>query len=105
MITNESNRMHFSEIVDKIKRDIKAYFVIKTMVSLTTATLSYFVMVAFKLDFVVFWAFLIFILNFIPSVGSVIAVMFPILLSVIQFDTYYPFVFISMGLIGTQVLM
>jgi predicted PurR-regulated permease PerM len=33
------------------------------------------------------------------------AVSFPILLTLIQFESYYPFVFISSGLIGIQILM
>jgi len=41
-------------------------------------------MTVFDLDFAVFWSILIFILNFIPSIGSIIAVLFPSLLSLVQ---------------------
>jgi predicted PurR-regulated permease PerM len=105
MFTDDGKRSQIVEIFEKIKKDIKSYFVIKTMVSTVTAILSYCVMIVFGLDFAIFWAFLIFFLNFIPSVGSIIAVSFPMLLTLIQFESYYPFVFISSGLIGIQILM
>jgi predicted PurR-regulated permease PerM len=43
-------------------------------------------------DFASFWAVLIFLLNFIPTIGSIIATLFPSLLTLIQFDTMGPFV-------------
>lgn len=105
MFTDDSKRSQIVWIFEKIKKDIKSYFVIKTLVSSVTAVLSFCVMIIFWLDFAIFWAFLIFFLNFIPSVGSIMAVSFPILLTLIQFESYYPFVFISSGLIGIQILM
>ncbi len=105
MILDESRKKQIFEILEKIKWDIKSYFVIKTVVSFITATVSYMIMRVFDLDLAIFWAFLIFVLNFIPSVWSVIAVTFPILLTLMQFESYYPFAFISVGLIGIQVLM
>jgi len=105
MISDSLKRKKTMEIIEKIKFDIKSYFVIKTIVSLITAILSYFIMIVFKLDFAIFWAFLIFILNFIPSIWSIIAVFFPVTLSLIQFDTYYPFLFITVWLTLIQVLM
>ncbi len=105
MFTDDGKRSQIVGIFEKIKKDIKSYFVIKTLVSSVTAVLSFCVMIVFGLDFPIFWAFLIFFLNFIPSVGSIIAVSFPILLTLIQFESYYPFLFISSGLIGIQILM
>jgi len=78
MISDEEKRTSIIETINKIKQDTKAYFIIKTIVSFITAFLSYLVMKSFGLDFAIFWAFLIFILNFIPNVGSIIALMFPI---------------------------
>ena len=105
MITEEHKRKQFLNTIVKIKRDIKSYFVIKTVVSLITASVSFIVMRIFWLDFAIFWAFLIFILNFIPSVWSVISVSFPILLSLIQFESYYQIVFIISGLVWIQIIM
>lgn len=105
MICNHTRKKEIFDTIDKIKSDIKSYFVIKTVVSFITATLSYIVMKSFWLDFAIFWSLLIFFLNFIPSVWSVIAVTFPALLSLIQFDSYYTFIFMTSFLTGIQVLM
>jgi len=106
MFTDDHKRSQIVGIFEKIKKDIKSYFVIKTLVSWVTAILSYCVMIVFGLDFAIFWAFLIFFLNFIPSVGSIIAVTFPILFTLVQFtESFYPLIFISSGLIGIQILM
>lgn len=91
--------------IDKIKSDVKSYFVIKTIVSFTTWLASYIIMLIVWLDFALFWAMLIFLLNFIPNVWSIIAVFFPVTLSLIQYDTIYPFFFLLTWLIWVQVLM
>jgi predicted PurR-regulated permease PerM len=41
MIVGNVNKKHIFLTIEKIKRDIKSYFVIKTIVSLITASLSY----------------------------------------------------------------
>jgi predicted PurR-regulated permease PerM len=68
MISDPGRKTQIFDILGKIKSDIKSYFVIKTLVSLITASLSYLVMLSFGLDFAIFWSFLIFVLNFIPSI-------------------------------------
>ena len=105
MFSDEEKRKNISETLDKIKNDTKAYFIIKTIVSFFTAIFSYFIMISFWLDFAIFWAFLIFVLNFIPNVGSIIALFFPISISLIQYETLYPFFLISVSLIWIQILM
>jgi len=66
-------------MVRKITHKLMYYLKIKTVVSLATALLSYSIMTAVGLDFAVLWALLIFLLNFIPTIGSIIAA-FPVLL-------------------------
>jgi predicted PurR-regulated permease PerM len=46
MIGKNINKNHIFETIDKIKRDIKTYFVIKTIVSFITALLSYILMIS-----------------------------------------------------------
>lgn len=105
MFKDEKKRENAIETLNKIKSDVKAYFLIKTIVSFITWFLSYFVMIAFDLDLALFWAMVIFLLNFIPSIWSIIAVSFPVILSLIQYDSLYPFLFIFSGLVWIQILM
>jgi len=106
VISDEDRRKSVLETIHKIKKDTKAYFIIKTIVSFVTALLSYIIMILFALDFAIFWAFLIFILNFIPSVGSIIALLFPISIGLIQKDiSFLSFALMSGWLVGVQVLM
>jgi AI-2 transport protein TqsA len=105
MFVDTSKRQQILEIIEKIRKDIKSYFVIKTIVSFLTALFSYIIMTAFWLDFAIFWSMLVFILNFIPSIWSIIAVIFPALFSLVQFDGYYSFLIMTSGLVWIQVLM
>lgn len=106
VISDEEKRNNVIETLNKIKTDTKAYFIVKTIVSFITAILSYFVMASFGLDFTIFWAFLIFILNFIPNIGSIIALIFPISIALIQKDiSLFSLSFITSWLIWIQILM
>lgn len=105
MIWEETRKKQVFEIIEKIKWDVKSYFVIKGVVSFITALLSYIVMKIFGLDFAIFWAILVFVLNFIPSIWSIIAVAFPALLSLIQFEGYYIFIGMTSILVSIQVVM
>lgn len=105
MIVDHRKRSQVIEIVEKIKNDIKSYFVIKTTVSFLTALFSYIILIAFWLDFAIFWSMLVFILNFIPNIWSIIAVMLPALFSLVQFDWYYSFFLMTSWLTWIQVLM
>lgn len=106
MIWVSDKKYQILSIIDRIKSDVKSYFVIKTFVSIFTASFSYLVMIAFWLDFAIFWALLIFMLNFIPSIGSIIAVMFPSLLSLVQpWFNLYDSLFMVSWLVWVQVMM
>ncbi len=105
MIHDENQENKILSALHQIKTDVGSYFLIKTWVSLITATLSYMVMMIFWVDFALFWAFVIFAFNFIPTVGSVIAVLFPVALALVQFDSYYSVIFLLWWLSWVQVLM
>ena len=79
----------FFNVFEQVQDDMKSYFKIKTITSISVATISAIIMYFFGLDFFVFWAFIIFLLNYIPNVGSIIAVSFPVLFSLVQFESIY----------------
>ena len=89
----------------RIDKDIQTYLGVKTAVSLVTALLSYILMRLVNLDFAEFWALLIFILNFIPTIGSIFATIFPTLLALVQFDSFGPVVLVGLGITAVQQLM
>ena len=80
------------ELIDKMRSDIRTYVAIKVLTSATTGVLSFLVLNIVGVDFAGFWAVLIFLLNFIPTIGSIIATIFPSALTLVQFDTIGPFI-------------
>ncbi len=70
--------------LDKIKRDIQQYLVVKTIVSLATGLLVGVLLALLGLDFPILWGLLAFLFNYVPSLGSIIAAVPPILLAFIQ---------------------
>lgn len=90
---------------ENIQHSIFSYIVIKTMISLGTGILAYIICISFGVKFAIFFAFLTFMLNFIPSIGSIVATIFPVLMSIIQFDTIQPILFLALLLGTVQFLM
>jgi predicted PurR-regulated permease PerM len=92
-----------SALLSAISKSIRRYIWIKTIVSIVTAGTSYVVLRWIGIDFAETWAILIFVLNFIPNIGSIIAVVFPALIALVQFDTLTPFLTLVIGLTALQV--
>lgn len=89
-------------LIEKIRSDIRSYIGIKVLTSAATGLLSYVVLNLVGVDFASFWAVLIFFLNFIPTVGSIIATAFPSILALVQFDTLGPFIITASVLSALQ---
>jgi predicted PurR-regulated permease PerM len=99
-IFNGKHQITFKKGLEKVKHSIESYILVKTLISFLTASLSYVILIIIGVDFAFFWAFLIFLLNYIPNIGSLIATVFPAILTLIQFDTLWPAFFVLFG-IGT----
>jgi predicted PurR-regulated permease PerM len=91
-----------SQLATEVSESVQRYIGMKTIVSLFTAVVSYAVLAVVGVDFAIIWALLVFFLNFIPTIGSIVAVVFPALLTLVQFDTITPFLIVAIGLGGTQ---
>ena len=92
IIQNRAKQKDAFELIDKMRADVRSYVAIKVLTSATTGILSFIVLHFVGVDFASFWAVLIFLLNFIPTIGSIIATAFPSLLTLVQFDTMGPFI-------------
>jgi AI-2 transport protein TqsA len=69
----------------KFIEDINRYMIIKTGVSVTTGILIGIWMAILGVDFPILWGFLAFVLNYVPSLGVVIAAFPAVLLTLLQF--------------------
>jgi predicted PurR-regulated permease PerM len=80
-----SSREKIKNSVTRITTLMSDYLGIKILTSFLTGFLSFFVLLFLGIDLPVLWAFLIFILNFIPSIGSIVATAFPVIFSFLQY--------------------
>ncbi len=99
LFPEQDSRQKFMKALEKIELSLSSYFRVKTLMSLLTGFLSYLVLLAIGVDSPMFWAFLIFVLNYIPTIGSLVATVFPAVFSLLQFGELMPFILI-LALIG-----
>lgn len=104
LFSKEDDYHRFSVILDEIEASISNYFKLKTLVSLLTGFLSYIALLFIGVDTPEFWAFLIFILNFIPTIGSLVATGFPAIFSLLQFGEVLPALLV-LGIVGAIQLL
>ena len=80
--SNMSSLKSFIAVSDNIKR----FILLKSM---TSAATGIFIAVSLKiigLDYAILWGLVAFLLNFIPNIGSIIAAVPAVLMSLVQFD-------------------
>ena len=102
LFPNPERQHQVNEVLEHINSAIQTYVSVKTITSLLTGGLSYIVLAAVGVDFAIFWAFLIFLLNYIPTVGSLIATVFPAIVAFVQFDTFGPGITVLLGVVTVQ---
>lgn len=87
---------------EEINKSILHYFSIKTAVSIATGLLTSLVLVGMGLPYAALFGFIAFLLNYIPTIGSMISVIFPSMLALVYFDNLAPFIIITAGLGSIQ---
>lgn len=73
-----------SDTLSRVMQVVNQYVAIKAAISLLTAILVWLLLVAIGVDYPVLWATLAFMLNFIPTFGSLIAAVPTVLLALVQ---------------------
>lgn len=105
LYANSRDLSSANEIIGKINHSLSQYITLKTFTSFLTGLLSYIVLTIVGVDFAFFWAYLIFLLNYIPTIGSLVATVFPVIIALVQFGTWQQptIVLIAVGGIQTFV--
>lgn len=90
---------------NKIIKEVQAYLGVKTLVSLGTGlSIGLFAWVL-KLDFPILLGLIGFVLNYVPTVGSILAAIPAIVLSLIQFGTPAHALAVGAGYLGINTLL
>ena len=75
---------------ERIQDALSSYIVVKSLVNLLMAGITYGLCLLFGVKFALFWGFITFILSFIPTIGAVLSTAFPVLMALIQHDSFQP---------------
>ncbi|MEM1217220.1 MAG: AI-2E family transporter, partial [Bacteroidota bacterium] len=84
-------------LLNEIDQSFGSYISIKTLTSFITGLLSFILLLILDVDTPLLWAFIIFLLNYIPSVGSLIATVFPCVIAVLQTGNLWDGLWVLLG--------
>ncbi len=77
VFTDSKAREQASEVTAAVRKSMEQYLWVQTVVSIVITLLTYVTMLALGLDNALFWAFVVFFLNYIPTIGSIVAAFLP----------------------------
>jgi AI-2 transport protein TqsA len=99
---DEDDADTIKDVFDSIEDQVRHYLLIKTSMCLLTGVVCGLVLFIGGFDFVLLSALLIFVLNFIPTFGSVMAAIIPVLLGFLKFGFSVRVFLVLAGLMISQ---
>ncbi len=93
------------EHTETLQNSISSYITIKTVISLVTGILAFLICLIFGLPYALFWGFIAFLFNYIPSIGSILSTLLPMLMAFVQFDSVGRFVGLAAVLLLNQLII
>lgn len=91
-------------ILNSIDENMKKYLFTKTFISASTGLCAYILLSIIGLEYASVWAFIIFILNYIPTIGSILACVLPIIYALISGDTWHLALFTAISLVALEII-
>ncbi len=88
----------------KITEQIQRYIIAKVGVNLIAGIITTIVLSIIGIDFPIVWGLFVFLFNFIPTIGSAAALVFPVLFSLVQFDSAGTMILVLALMAGIQTL-
>ena len=93
-------------MITNITNQVTKYISVKFYISLLTGIIVYIGCIVVKVNFPILWGFIAFVMNFIPTIGSIISCFVTILFTLLQFwPSPVPVVLISIIMIGANTLL
>jgi AI-2 transport protein TqsA len=94
---DQSRRDETGLVIHTIARQVQAYLGVCTLLSAVMGAATYVLLLAMHVSFAGFWALVLFLATYIPSIGAV-AVLLPALMALLQFGSFAPFLLILLAL-------
>lgn len=88
----------------KITEQIQRYIIAKVGVNLVAGIITTIVLSFVGVDFPIVWGLFVFLFNFIPTIGSAAALVFPVLFTLVQFDSFGTVILVLILMAGIQTL-
>ncbi len=92
-------------VVQEVNAQITTYLSVKTLINIILATICFAILWFLDVDFALFWAIVIGMLNYIPYFGSYLGVAFPAILSLAQFGSLWWTILVTVLLTGAQFIV
>lgn len=105
LLTGESQSKRNLPILEEIKINAGKYISTKLLTSGLTAIISFIILKSFSVEMAFMFALLTFMLNFIPNIGSIIAVALPLPIVFIQYGIGAPFIAVLILCLATQLII
>ncbi len=84
VFTRKEERAQANMMGDAVRSAMEEYLSVQTVLSLIITALTYATLLVMGLDNALFWSVVIFILNYIPTIGSIFAAALPALFAIAQ---------------------
>lgn len=94
-----------SRTTSAIAGKIRKYMLIRTSASIVTGLAVFFFTLSMGIDLAIAWGVISFVLNYIPYIGPLVAVVLPVLFASVQFESWQTVIFIFGGLYLIQFLI
>jgi len=99
---NDKQANRIADVLGAISSQIGVYLTLQLLISAATGVCVWLGLAWIGVDFAVTWGVLAFLLNFIPTVGSIVASIPPLLVTFVQFESLWPLLGVGLLLLTIQ---
>jgi AI-2 transport protein TqsA len=100
----ELKEQQLADTFKRITEQIQRYIITKIGINLTAGIVTAIVLSIIGVDYPIVWGLFVFLFNFIPTIGSAAALVFPVLFSLVQFDSVGVMILVLVIMGGIQTL-
>jgi predicted PurR-regulated permease PerM len=99
---SEEQAKQLTAIVEKVDRKVQKYLLTVSVLNLGGAIITTVILMAFGVDLALLWGLVFFLATFVPTIGSIVAIIIPICVAFLQFDSLTTPVLLTLVLISLQ---